>query len=247
MKNLAPLILALFIGVNSFAQSAGTINYTETVKLDIKLPDGLQMDGMMDQSLTVNTQLHFNPSISHYSELKDNESSDREFSSDDGGFQIVMKMDDTEDIFYTDLNNKLSLHQTSFMGKEFLISAELIKPKWKLTGEKIKYLGYVCQKAEMTLVEDEKEKNVVAWFTSEIPVAIGPDKYNQLPGAILMISVDNGKKEIKATKVELKPNEETLLEQPKNGKKVSMAEYEEIIDKKMKELEENAGTHIIRG
>ncbi len=231
------------------AQVSGTISYSETIKLDIQLPDGMEVDGL-DKSMTMEKTLAFKDKISIYKDQEKNNSNDRTMTSDDGGFQITFQMDDSEDIFHTDFQTKITTHQTGFMGKEFIIESELTKYKWKLTGEKIKYLDYVCQKAEMILEENGKEVNVVAWFTSEIPVSVGPDMYNQLPGAILMISKNDGKKEIKATAVNLKSLDDEIFELPKKGKKVTAEEYDQIVEEKTKELQRELGgdeTIIIRG
>jgi len=82
---------------------------------------------------------------------------------------------------------------------------------------------------------------IVAWFTSEIPVAIGPDTYNQLPGAILMISKDDGKTEIKATHVNLEEPTEEVFELPKKGKKVTPEEFKQIVEEKTKEMAKEYG------
>jgi len=243
MKNFRISILTI-LSLATFnllqAQVAGTISYTETIQLDIQLPDGMEIEGM-DQSMTMDKTLSFKDQLSVYKDVKNNKSNDRTMTSDDGGFQISFQMDDTEEIFLTDFNQKMMTHHTGFMGKEFIIESKMDKYKWKLTGEKIKYLDFVCQKAEMIINEDGKDVNVVAWFTSEIPVAIGPDKYNQLPGAILMISKNDGKTEIKATQVNLENPSIEIFELPKKGKKVTREEYEKIVEEKMLEMKKEYG------
>ena len=158
--------------------------------------------------------------------------------------------DESESSYHTDFKNKKTINQTGFMGKTFIIESSIEKHQWKLTGEKIKYLDYVCQKAEKTIEEDGKIVNVVAWFTSEIPMPIGPDSYNQLPGVILMISKDNGKKEIKATKVSLENPAKEIFELPKKGKKVTQEEYDIIVEEKTKEMLKEFGVKdgtVIKG
>ena len=240
MKKLFIFCLLVLFSQSSFAQTAGTIKYTHNIKLEFELPDGMEIDGLSD-NMTLERELHFNGSQSVYKDQPKTESKDKEITSDDGSFKMVIKMDETEEIFFTDLKAKKVIHQTGFMGKEFLIESPLKKSKWKLTGEKIKYLGYVCQKAEMTITEEDKEIDVVAWFTSEIPVPIGPDGYNQLPGAILMVTKDDGKSEIKATEVSFDAPAEEIMIAPKKGKKVTQEEYEKIVEEKTKEMEESFG------
>ena len=254
MKTLLTIACTLFwIGI-SFAQTAGTIKYVESVKLDIEAPDGIDLGDMLPDAITTNKDLIFDGKVSVFKEAKDNETEDTRISSDDGSFEMVFKTSDSEQIFYTDMAVKKFIEQTDFMGKEFLIEGEVSKHKWRLTNEKIKYLGYVCQKAEMTepaREEGEEDRHVVAWFTSELPASVGPQHFNQLPGAILMINIDDGQTEIKATEVDLTKPDPELLKKPKKGKKVTSEEFDQIVEEKMAEMQrENGGrgrSIMIRG
>ena len=252
MKNLKKsffLFFSLLAVYTINAQVSGTISYTQTIQLDIKLPDGMELDGF-DQAISIDKELSFKDQLSVYKDVKNNESNDQTMTSDDGSFQMTIGMDDSEEIFHTDFSNKQVVHQTGFMGKDFIIESDLEKHKWKLTGEKIKYLDFVCQKAEMVIEEEGKDVNIVAWFTSEIPVPIGPDSYNQLPGAILMISKNDGKLEIKATQVEMNDPATELFELPKKGKNVTQEEYDQIVEEKTEEMKKMFGdkkTTVIRG
>ena len=256
MKNLLLLLSCIFVISPLLSQQSGMIKYTENIQLELDLPEGIELSGMMDNGLTTNKELHFNQSQSVYIDSKNNEDGDTEMASDDGAIQIKIKRDDTEEIYFTDFTAKSVLHQDGFMGKEFLITKPLERTKWKIHPDRIKYLDYVCQKATVTLPTNEKDENgnpvneeVVAWFSSEIPVAIGPDSYNQLPGAVLMVSVDDGRKEIKATEVLLGDTDPNILKAPSKGKKVTTEEFQKIVEEKTKELEKmSGGRHImIRG
>ena len=224
------------------------------MKLDIELPDGIDISGMLDNEMTNRTELVFKGKEAIYQDVKGDEPEDKEISSDDGSFRMVLRMDDMEEIRYLNFEEKKSLHQTAFMGKDFLIESDIEKPKWKLTNEKIKYLGFVCQKAEMTREGESEgeEERIVAWFTSEIPVPLGPSGYNSLPGAILMINVDDGQTEIKATEVSLESISQDQLKRPTKGKRVSPEEFDRIVEEKTKEMEREfsgseGGSIIIRG
>ena len=250
MKNLIVFIIAILAFNYCQAQLSGTIKYSEAIKLDIELPEGMEIEGMTDHTMSSEQQLQFDNAISVYSLLKGNEPLEKEMSSDDGSFRMVMKMDVPEEVYYTDHQEKKMIHKTGFMGKDFLIEKGLEKLKWKITDEKIKYLGFVCQKATTIITEEEEEQNVVAWFTTEIPLAIGPADFNQLPGAILMVSVDEGKTEIKATEVVMQINDPEVFTKPTKGKKVSQAEFDKIVEEKTKEMEEESGGReriMIRG
>ncbi len=254
MKNntLLTLLLLLTISLTSLsAQKAGKIKYTETIKMefDIQAPDGMDLSSMLPESTSFNKELFFKNDQSIYVDAKNNESGDVEMESDDGSFKIVIQMDEAEEIFHTDLKQKVLTQQTGFMGKDFLIVEALEQPKWKLTGEKVKYLGYECMKAEMQVkaqTDKEKDKHIIAWFAPSIPVQVGPAHYNQLPGAILMLSENGDKREIRATEILLDIDPTEKIKKPTKGKKVSSAEFEKIIEEKEKELKElhGEGIHI---
>ena len=233
-------------------QSSGTISFQETIKLELDLPEGIDISGMMSDNITTNKILSFEGKESVYRDDKGNEDHEKEITSDDGSFKMVLKMDSPEEIFYTNIGSKEQFRQTSFMGKTFLIESKVEKPKWRLTNEKVKYLGYVCQKAERTeqIEEEGRERLIVAWFTSEIPAPIGPAGYSNLPGAVLMVNIDDGKTEIKATSVDLGAIDASSLQRPSKGQKVSQDEFEKIVEEKTKEMEAEyggEGSFIIRG
>ena len=254
-------IVIHFVAYGLYAQNAGTITYTEVTKLEIEGLEGLDLGDILPSEMSSIKSLYFDKSKSVYRKTDDDVNDDIELESDDGSFQLVIGNDASEEILYTDLKDKSCLEQKGFMGKDFLITSQLDRPQWRITNERIKYLGYVCQKATLTEVvqpmegsnEPEQMVDVVAWFTSEIPVAVGPRKYNQLPGAILMVSVNDGKTEIKATEVTLVEPDAQKLVKPSKGQKVNDQEYEVIMAKKMKEMQEMYGgregssSFIIRG
>lgn len=241
------------------AQTNGTIKYTHTLKLEINMPEGMDVGNLIPQQMTTLKELTFSDQLSLYKDAEENVSEDVEMESDDGSFKMTIESSDSEEILFTDLKAKRSMQQTSFMDKDFLIESIIERPKWKITSERIKYLGYVCQKATMVQIipanedigQERKEKQITAWFTSEIPVPIGPDTYNQLPGAILLLSIDGDKTEIKATEINIQPADEISIDQPTTGQKVSREEYEKIMTAKLKELESayggNGSTFMIKG
>ena len=249
MKILNTALIAIIIALavhSAKAQSSGVITYTESMKLNIEVdhaPAGMDLSEMLPTHRTITKQLTFDGAESVYVDSGDRPE-DTEISSDDGSIQIKMVESDIENKLYTDLKSGASLEQQGFMGRAFLISQPVEKLKWKITPEKIKYLDYECIKATMT--NDEGEE-VVAWFAPAIPTKAGPGGYGQLPGAILMLSRGDQDMEIKATNVELKDVGE--IKKPKDGKKVTLEEFEKIVDEKTKEMEKEYGGRsiMIRG
>jgi len=239
MKNLIALIITFALIQTTVAQSSGIISYTSVRKLEIKMDDmpaGIDLSGMLPTERTTYKDLVFKGSESIYIDSKKEESEETEFTSDDGNFKMIMIESDIESILYSNYKTKESVSQEDFLGKGFVIISELPKLKWKITSEKVKYLGYECIKA--TTVNEENEE-IVAWFAPAIKSQAGPEEFGQLPGAILMLSENDGKLEIKATKIDLK--EIDKIDIPDDGKKVTSEEYDLLIEEKMKEMAKEHG------
>ena len=88
----------------------------------------------------------------------------------------------------------------------------------------------------MNQIELPKEITITAWYTPEIPVSQGPEGYWGLPGLIL--EVNDGKTTILCSKIVLNPKDKPDIKAPSNGKEVSQKEYDEIVIKKMEEMQE---------
>lgn len=230
------------------AQVSGTIEYKMDIKMDFsgegfEALEGIDLSDMLPESTSSYKTLNFDGPVTTYTNSGKTESEDTTMESDDGSIQMVFQTSEDESILHLDHKTKKSTEQTSFMGKTFLITQDLEAPKWKITNEKVKYLDYECTKA-ITEGEIDKEgnpKEVIAWFTMQIPASVGPDSYYGLPGAILMLSIDGEKTQIRATEVSLTKPDTKSLEKPTKGKKVTAEEYVELIRVRTEEMRENAG------
>ncbi len=138
--------------------------------------------------------------------------------------------------FYYDFGKNESIRQIEFMTRNFLITGSIEKQAWKLTSKQLKIQDYVCSAAEMTKGEDQ----VTAWFTSEIPVSIGPADFSGLPGLILAVEI-NGETVFMATSVDLTPPEDSAMPKPDTGKEVTQEEFDKTVAEKIKEWEETRG------
>jgi GLPGLI family protein len=123
------------------------------------------------------------------------------------------------------------------MGRTFLIKDEQPSLAWKLTGEQSEFDGYVVHRA--TAVRDSS--NIEAWFAPEIPVAVGPGPFGGLPGAILVLTIDEGKTTFTATEVLMGTLGEEGIIEPDEGREVTQEEFDEIMEEKRKELEAQYG------
>ena len=136
---------------------------------------------------------------------------------------------------YYDFTSNEKLVQVEYLTRFFLVQSEIHALPWKLASEKKMILEYTCMAAKVTL----KEVEIVAWFTPEIPVPLGPSNYGGLPGMILAIE-RNGETAYLASSVNLSPPAEESLMKPEKGNLISEKEFLSILEEKEKEWKENS-------
>lgn len=147
--------------------------------------------------------------------------------------------------------------KNDLFGKIFLVEDSLPKLAWKMGSESKKIGKYTVFKATATKTIKrpnmaalfnrntenkgqeyiEKEVEIIAWYTPEIPVNQGPANYWGLPGLILEVSDDITT--ILCSEINMNPKEKVEIKAPKKGKVVNQAKYDEISRAKMKEMREN--------
>ena len=227
----SPLFL---IGQNT----SGEVIFTETIKLHIDLPDGDEaMKKMLPSEQKITKSLVFNEKASLYKNAGPTGEGDIDLKHEEDGNDINIKMKVPEVVQFTDLQSGGWVRAEEFFGRDFLVTGEPKKLAWKLTGEQKKLGDYICQKA---ILQDTAQV-VTAWFTPQIPVSAGPGQFGQLPGLILELEMDGGDRNVKATKIDLKPIEKSALAKPKKGKAVTADEFDKIREEKMKEMGAETG------
>jgi GLPGLI family protein len=168
---------------------------------------------------------------------------------------------------YLNLKDKICIEEADIFGKEFLIVEPLEKPDWKLLNETKKIGDYNCFKAELTVqvtekqrkeyeeflkkeavkpalfkMDEPKDKVIMAWYTPEIPVSFGPNKYWGLPGLILEINEEETI--ILCSKVTLSNKEKSKIKVPNTGEKVTQKKFDEIEKKKTDSMKNEDGVII---
>lgn len=231
MKTIAIAFLFL-IPLAALAQE-GSVVYEETIKHEVELPP--EMAHMKDQfpsSLSTSKLLLFNESASLMKDVPGAESGDTEVESDGGAirFRMVAKRADEET--YTHFDEASVIEKREFMGRTFLISGAPAPLQWRLTDERSEFLGYMSQKA----VAMRDTVAVEAWFTPEVPVPAGPALYGGLPGLILVLTEDDGRRSYVAKELSLEPLADDAIVPPTKGKEVTREEFDAIVEEKLKEM-----------
>ncbi|MCM4151836.1 GLPGLI family protein [Arenibacter sp. N53] len=162
--------------------------------------------------------------------------------------------------YYKDVKEGRYLVKNELFGKIFLVDDQLPKLEWKLGGESKQIGNYTAFKATATKTikrpnmraifrrggendenkEEEfteKEIELIAWYTPDVPVNQGPGEYWGLPGLILEVKDDITV--ILCTKLVLNPTERKEIKAPSKGKTVTQEEYDKISKEKMAEMRQN--------
>lgn len=68
---------------------------------------------------------------------------------------------------------------------DYYISEEVLSPQnWTVSNQYDKILGYNCRKATTSF----RGRDYTAWFSTDIPINVGPWKFSGLPGLILKVA-----------------------------------------------------------
>lgn len=248
MKKIFVFIIMCAFAKAHSQELTGIATYQSQRSVDLKLSEG--MDSAMQKQLQEQLKKQFQKTYTL--KFKGAESI---YTEDDagvappapagGGMSIVIAA--SSDIEYRNLSQNRFVKETDLMGKGFLVKDSLKKADWKLVKE-IKNIGkYTCFKAvyeeeveQWTMTEDAQEttekkiKTTTAWYTLDIPVQHGPDKYFGLPG--LVLEINDGDFSLMCTKVVINPEEEIVIEEPEKGKKVTAEEFKKIAKEKTEEM-----------
>jgi GLPGLI family protein len=261
------LVFSLTVAISSVSAQdfQGVATYKTQRNIDIKM-DSTQMNSemhtkmmaMMKKQFQKTFNLTFNRETSIY---KEEVSLDKPQTGMGGGFQVVMVGGGGgSDVLYKNTKDNRYADQKDTMGKIFLVKDNLEKIEWKLEADS-KHIGeYQCYKATFTKMieaprtmnfesnshnneeEDEEkepemeERVVTAWYTPQIPVNNGPAMYQGLPG--LIMEIHDGKLTVICSKIVINPKDKIDIEEPKKGKEVNQEKYDEIMEKKAKEMME---------
>ena len=193
--------------------TSGVATYQRIIKLDKKSNPKLRELGIeLPDELKSRAQLTFRDSISLYKNLP------KEIDEvENGNIRINFKA--PEHIKYIDRKQKEYIEQNDIFGKYFLINSDYKTMEWDKKPEIKKIGDYYCQMA----VLKDTSKQIVAWFTPQIPVNCGPEGYGDLPGLIVLLVYNNGKSTIALEKIEFKEIDD--IPKPEKGEKISQEEF----------------------
>jgi len=268
MKKYLPAIALGGFLFSAFAAAAqqkqGVVLYDRTSQIQINfqgMPGG--MEHQMPKTRTDKFELTFGNNQSLW-KTAEQDRGDEGSSFGGDGMHVQMIVAGSNDVLFSNFETGKKTEKRELFDKTFIIDDSLSKLKWKMTGETKTILGLPCMKATTTTIrtrttmnmdngkmerkEIQDTSNIVAWFTSSIPVSAGPAEYQgQLPGLILEMDIKNGTQTFVATGISEKADL-AVIKEPTGKKRYTPEEFRKEREKMMEEMNRNnqGGQRIIR-
>lgn len=254
MKKIVLLALSSFALLAQAQNKEGRVVYERTMQMPTRnfgnLPPDVQ--AQMPKSRTAQYELLFTPEHSLWSFLPNAANDDQGTFS--GGGVVIRMAGGGNEVSYVSLAQGTRVDQREMFEKSFVVTDTISKLQWRLSDETKPILNFTARKAtatnivtrpRMTMENGEMKREmvtdtlpVVAWYTTEVPVPAGPDFGGQLPGLILELDINKGQTVTKA--IEYSPKAATnKIKEPKDGKKLTAAEFSKEREKMMEEMRKN--------
>lgn len=227
MKRLTvSLACLLLLSAGSFAQHAhfttsGTIEFERKVNMFAIIPKLFNKDNevwytpLFDAYKKSQPQFKTSKSTLSFANGKTLFTPAEEEMTSGGGYFANSPFATQNNTIYSDLETKTGVFQKKVFDELFLVKDSTRKIKWKVTDETREIAGYNCRRANAIMMDSIY---VVAFYTTDIPLAGGPESFNGLPGMILGVALPHENIAWFATKVSdmtLAPN---AVVPPKKGK-----------------------------
>lgn len=126
---------------------------------------------------------------------------------------------------YIDITRKEEIRINNIIDKPFTVQSDYEASNWKITRDKQTIGDYQCRKAV------NEDTGFEAWFTTDIPVGIGPNGIINLPGAIIKLKTPSYEYVLD----EINEVGDMTLNMPK-GKVIAKQEFNDIKERRLKQL-----------
>jgi GLPGLI family protein len=231
MKTLFAFVVLFLCPLTALAQQ-GSVVYEERIRVEIQLPPEMQhMQGQIPTETKVMRRLLYDGGRSLLTTVPEDEQQ-TQLEAESGGMRFRMMTSRPDDEVFTDQEEWVRVEKRDFMGRTFLIKGEPVELEWRLTGERAEFLGLMAQKA----VAMRDTIAVEAWFTPEIPVTAGPGIYGGLPGLILMLSEDGGRRSFVAREIDRMSVVADAIKAPTRGREVTREAFDALVQERLREM-----------
>ncbi len=126
------------------------------------------------------------------------------------------------EFYYINKQDNEIIFKEKVAERTYEIKNTLESINWTLVDEKKQIDNFSCQKAMTTF----RGRDFVVWFTTDIPVDIGPWKLRGLPGLIMEVSESTGKYGFRVSKIDLNPDQNVIKEKLKKPKTKNIKDFE---------------------
>ena len=174
------------------------------------------------KSENLDFELNFSPNFAHYHFID-------KMNNDVKSFNLVNIASKANGEYFYDIKNKFTVNIKDHKGQTFFVKNSYDNIEWKLLNETKKIGDFICYKAigiqNYYFYRSNKNKKfeIVAWYTSNLPIPIGPNGIGGLPGLILELELKSMTYFIKS--ISLKKNK---IKMPSEKKYISISEYNKI-------------------
>jgi GLPGLI family protein len=253
---LAGVLVSITAANIVFAQTTGVITYEVKINMHRNIPaDREGMKAMIPEFRTTKQQLFFTDTESIYKPVIEDEEEQFRTAGGGGGMRMNFRMPNTE--IYMDQNTGKIMSKQDFMGKNYLIEDSITMSPWKF-GTETRMIGeYLCNMAYYTKTDTIRisrgneptepiirTSEITAWYTNKIRPFLGPDRYNTLPGAVLVVDINNGERVLLAKTIELRELKKNELKAPSGGTKITQVEFQKMMEEQMKQMGGRGGMII---
>lgn len=175
-----------------------------------------------DSAMWVTKQIHCNEDIGN----------NKGYNIPNGGMCIY------EDIFSDYPSTGQQTVISGIINADYIYTEVLPTFNWVIDSQTEDVLGYVCQKATAHF----RGRFWSVWFAPEIPVRVGPWKFNGLPGAILKVVDNQNLFEYLAIGIE-QPKSKVMYKYDSRVRKVSRNNLIKLLEKRWQSPIELFATH----
>lgn len=241
------LILLAFLSFEGYSQTV-IVNYVERRIISKERLEAIPEFARKQALEFHNYVLQYNKGVSLYKnnvETKNVESSEKIVSEDHSDEGAVHKKETSYNVaskfiekwYYKDFNTNELLFNF-YNGKDFYGKDSLLQWDWQITNETKEINGFVCKKA----TSDAFGYYFTAWFTEDIAISAGPEKFDGLPGLILYVGT--AYYEYVATSVQIEKNTIIIKRPEMQTETVTMAEVERYVKEGVSKLKSGTTTTV---
>lgn len=178
-----------------------------------------------------------------------------DMSVNTGGGAFMVRQMGNNDESYFNFGKGQRIDKRELFDNDFVVIDSIARLPWKLGEDTKVVLGHTVRKAtaqrigtrmsismengEMKRTPVADTASIVAWYTTDIPVSVGPaDFQGQLPGLVLEVDVNNGRQLFRAIEISPKVSLREIKE-PKGGKRLTPEEFRKESEKLMENMRAN--------